>query len=463
MTMMTTPSRSDGARPNVWPQVRVQLAMLRLRLQHPHPSVIAEVVAQVVPIETSPGVRAEVAEAVSAASRSLASVLFDLGGDRVPVVDGMFAPDAALALICEELGPGGQEYAEQLRNQAAERWREYESSTELSAVWEMLPLWDDDVLPTALARVARFVWRDRIRPQLKQPAVAMVVFERVTRALHAPAGAIDIRPNGSLVRMGTVVASASLPADIVSGLVAAARSLAAHRLLRWVVDRVHAQHAGGRTDFRTVTVVGGYQALAAELRREGEAQPQHPVRKALDAFQGLHLTFPGGHAGGLIQYTFHRGARGRPSLLRIVVGDPLLPGFVNSLPGRGGKQSAGRWLVPVPTRLPPLPAGERNHAGAAALQLLVLAEFRRQLSTLMRNGSIAVDWAVLAKAVGLNTRARDEVVDLWLGPRAGDFLQPVAGRRVTLAPPYRGERQLLEEAWEQSQANRARARKRRRR
>jgi len=262
----------------------------------------------------------------------------------------------------------------------------------------------------------------------KPPALMMPVHEAVLdlhrRGLEIDPGArIIVQKTGQRVLDLRTPEALSLPVidlaamePLLTAGIKKMGSLSAQRLLRWEVVTGHRQALDGHPDPRKLTVEGGWSALAKAIGARGSrARSELP---GIIAVQGCAVwTWPNGRRGTLLTWDERPPAPGRAALINLVLGDVLLPGAVVEMEGRSRTMAEARRLVPMVDLLPPMTGKRANEQGQqAALQLAVMAEFRRHARELAKQGSIKISltrWAELARHVGLPKTMLGKVLDVW--------------------------------------------------
>jgi hypothetical protein len=263
-------------------------------------------------------------------------------------IDGMFAFDALAADELESTGPYGADLANEVRSRARERWLRGSEAfvdrkrlhAELSHLWS--PKQRNGLVPFALL-LANALWHDIIESRLqeaKPAALSLEVIEKIENAFWARDRRIETHAVGSVIkidreivaRLQTSDRTPELPAEVFDSL-SATRSLAAHRLLRFLVALGYEQFFVSDTrDFRKVQILHGFAGLAARLGLHS-SKAANELSKALLMMQHAHIRFPHGESGGLLTWTLYPEAHGRPAVLSIVLGDALLPNYVGIAEG----------------------------------------------------------------------------------------------------------------------------------
>ena len=220
------------------------------------------------------------------------------------------------------------------------------------------------------------------------------------------------------------------------------------RLFRLLVHRVYEQTTANRINPMDVTLEGGLDALADELRTAKDR-----VSLALDVLQHLHIRVGGARFGGLLTYTQERG------IIRIRAGEVFEPSLK--------LRQEANLLVPVPgpTKDPPFSSGTREHGRYLALQQHLLIRMRREWRDLHEYGGLRASSELVSKLgvlVGYDDRQVRAALDIWCEGSRGrpPFLRREDGV-YTLAETWRPELDLLLEGARGSKAGWERARRRR--
>lgn len=381
---------------------------------------------------------------------------------ELPDTPGLLWLDEIAARFVEPLGKRGEPVAAAWRRGGAERWAaafgqhlpEVERPP-VEALWRLwLPragsrpvpgttwdagaaVWDegkttwDHLRPSRFAlSLARCLW-ERMEAERAKPAALIMPVHEAAMSLHCRGLAISTEQGAIVEATGQRVLSLRLPDEAdapelpvidlaaLGPLLAAGiqrmGSLTAQRLLRWEVVTGHRQALSGGPDARRIEVEGGWGELA---RRIGERS-----RKAIAALPGIVAvqgcavwTWPDGTRGNLLQWEERPAAPGRPALVKLTLGDMLLPGAVLQLAGRSREVREARRLVPMVDQLPPMAGRAREQGPQAALQLAVMAELRRHALELAQRGSVRIPlkrWADMATHVGLPRGMVGKVLEAW--------------------------------------------------
>jgi len=130
------------------------------------------------------------------------------------------------------------------------------------------------------------------------------------------------------------------------------------RLVDVVVNEAHDAYEREEPDFRRVTLTGGLDALRDRIGYQDSGNDN--LRLGLTIGQNLRVNSPGVIGGGLWTWSATRGGPGTPGTVSLVLGDLLLPGFVNGIPKGGRSFQEARRVVPVLSTCPPYQSLEVN-------------------------------------------------------------------------------------------------------
>ena len=288
------------------------------------------------------------------------------------------------------------------------------------------------------------------------PALTIATCDALAPVTFAPVG-VERMPTGYRLAdaRGQAVAGLDVPtvgldqqliASIGRG-VGKLGSMTGLHVLQWEVITAHRQQIAKRSDFRRIEVQGGLRGLATLL---GAPSAADDVRDVLHAQAHAQFTFARGARGNLLQYVETPAAPGRPALLVLVLGDPLLPGYAATLPmaSLGQRQRRDRWLVPVLAELPHVHAVPPNQRAAAVrLHWLFLREFASHAKDLELRGGVPLSdarWRELAALAGLRLAHLPRLLDSWCEPFSGPaFLATPEAGIWTLAPEHAAETQFV--------------------
>lgn len=377
------------------------------------------------------------------------------GGPRTS--DDMLEIEAKLASWLERIDA---DEASKLREASRKRLAEYRAGN-LDA-GGLFKNWHNEGA-AVLERIARVVWWSCVserweRQQKNPPAAPAGVLDLLTTASYG--SQIDLPLNGIgpanlKDRRGRLLAEfpqAGLDADTLTQMFAGRALLgtvAGTRLIRWELVTAHRQwlemHGTGG-DFRRTVIPGGWSGLA-ELVGEHSKATAGDLRAMVKAQAHGIFRLPSGGTGNLLGYDDKdKAGPGKPATLTMYWLDPLLPGYVHSLPpGRSGEtHRRARVLVPLLDELPDL--GHGRVAGAAALlHWLVLIDLAQGAPDLAKRGGVLLDWRKLWSDAGLSEDQGRRVRDLWTadGDNAPAMLEHVGGGRYTLGKTHERARAFI--------------------
>lgn len=371
--------------------------------------------------------------------------------------EGLLALDADLANWLAGLDPAGNG-ADKLRDKGTERLAAYHAN-ELDALG-LFKLWSAGAAG-ALELAAWTLWRVRVADQWKRKRIAPpalvravaadVLIPAMTRQVVLPGlddGAIRDKQGHVL---GKIALTDGATLDAVRRGLGLLGTVPGHRLIRFLVHRVHDQvEAGGDPYALRVQLDGGWSALAEALcytHNNNEV-----LKQLLQAGQHVEWTHPAVKIGGLWTYTATRGGPGRPGMVRITVGEVLAPGLARQLSQTGNtsrQATVAKWLVPELRTEPPVLAVPSDDQGAAwTLHRLVVGELVDRAEELAKTGSVAIGaerWRELqrqARLPGNMLRLRDS----WRtgeSDKAPALLIEAEPGRFTLADPHALERDFI--------------------
>lgn len=199
------------------------------------------------------------------------------------------------------------------------------------------------------------------------------------------------------------------------------------RLLRELSRRSWRQFQAQADAAHIITFLGGWQALADELKTH-PGDMKH-VREVAKLLSGCSWTLPsiGAEGFGLWNFSYKRGSRSGPGRIRFELADILTPGGVARLTGNSPTQRAARHLIPVPMQ-DPVTVGRPNEAGSELiLQDLVLMRFRSHAEDYLRHDGVHLPWIELANRAGLASSAVPRIVDAWCDPSDGWLMRSGSG------------------------------------
>lgn len=396
--------------------------------------------------------RDEFAQRVEHLVEHLESAKDRLAGEE----NGVLGLDAVFAeYLVAEFGDEGKKVAVVLGERARQAWASYKESPRLHSRQALFGRWKEHGPGSSSAALGELVWNvlrhdepalaaaeaklaaesakkqsdvpgggAEVELQEKVPAIASGVLQAIVAAFWAPGRTVK-RPEKTafVMNAGKVVAQFNFGPTttekqrqaLVDSL-GVAESIHAHRLLRWLLAQV------APTGERKVELSGGLDALASELGAKG-AKVSGILRKLLDLFQAVELRLPdSGWGRSLLSWSLTPAAKGRPAKLTIEVDDALLPAYV-ALMGKSLRQREAKKLVPVPMQLPPLVGHTGTHGAQAALQLLLLEEFRKQAPNLATKGYAIISnaaWEAMFRKVGVPLDLTEYVINRWVSIEGPD-------------------------------------------
>jgi hypothetical protein len=406
--------------------------------------------------------------------------------------DGMLGLDVALATYLRtNFGQDGEEVAVRLAAPAREAWDEYKRSPSIFAARSLFGRWKDSTQGGSLLdALVELVWKLRVKPDQaaiialhseqetieenapeaqneppspvpqipKVPAVASGVLAPLFAAFWEPhrriqeeAGEVRIvdrhrRTVGQLRLEGL----SPEERQALQGSIDDTQNLPAHHLFRWLVAKVAEQTQRDSGEARRVLVEGGLDGLRKELGLNS-AKASGALRTALELFQRVAIPLPDGHTRPLLTWTESRSGPGKRAKLTIDVDDALLPSFVSIL-GKSLREREAKRLVPVPRMLPPFRGHPSSHGAQAALQLLVLDEFRQQASQVAASGYAIIPserWKQMFERAGVPMHLDEDILVHWVGladPMQAPFLWRSSddpANAYQLASRYEADRQLI--------------------
>jgi hypothetical protein len=335
---------------------------------------------------------------------------------------GVLWLDELFAAHVERTGEQGKLEAADTRAKSTER-------VERGAWPEAFERWDR-ARPLSLA-VA--LWRDEAGPRLeearrKPASLARVVAVNVLDLYSRQYEPSRIR-NGQQALMfpeqrGCVLVPSLYDGTLASILERGVELLASETgidLLEWEVTEAHRQYIEQPSDFRHLSIEGGWSALAHEKLELTSRKAPEMVRAIVLA--QAHLRFEStGFRGNLLTYSEPRKhAPWQRSRVTITLGDMLLPGFTHALREQLGSatlgaREAGR-LVPVlgKTAL----VGRRNdYAAQRRMVWLFAIAMRDHAEDIAQYGHVSMPleaWTTLANEAGLprSSKLLADVMRAW--------------------------------------------------
>jgi len=320
-------------------------------------------------------------------------------------------------------------------------------------------------------------WRDEADRVRRKPAALVVP---VHEGVGAFLGTLHTRPAdprqlplpipGLVQAPGAVALGEALHRLAQSG----GAAVLAHRIVRSLVGwgaTVHAVGEGHRVPLapgvegqRTaggvveLWVEGGLDGLREAV---GSRSKNDAPRAVLDTLAAGTVGWATDTAWGrspLLTWREDRATAGRPAMLRLLLGELLLPGVASA----AGVSPRDRVLVPV-LPAPVLPRGPRLVAGALALDWALTRDLADRRHELRKHGSVALDPVAVGREIGVGALLVDACMELWLDPETGRWTSPEPGRlRLVDRGPEGEALRLLIEGAERSEAARARVARRRR-
>lgn len=300
---------------------------------------------------------------------------------------------------------------------------------------------DTDDRPRFLRALVRDLWLGRWKDEAararKKPAALVVP---VYRDLLAWTGRRPSLPPGQLQLPGLVPVAREGAAALRECLDLAAdvSPVLAQRIVRALVRWgavVHTAGPGvrvslqpGVTGQRTaggaveLWVEGGLDGLRAAV---GSVSKKDAPRDILVILAGCTVAWATGTARGqsaLISWREDKAAPGRAAILRVTLGEVLLPGLASAR----DLLDADRVLVPV---LPPpvLPSHSSRVGPALALDWALVGAYGERRDELREHGAVALDPVVVGRNAGVREAVVRECWNLWLGPD-GRWTTPAPGR-----------------------------------
>lgn len=406
--------------------------------------------------------------------------------------EGMLGLDAALATYLRtNFGQDGEEVTARLAAPAREAWDEYKRSPSIFAARSLFGRWRDSTQGgSPLNALMELVWKLRVKPnqaavtarrseledteenapeaqnELPSPAPQMPKVPAVASGVLTPIFAAFWEPHRSLQEEAGEVrvvdrhrrSVGQLRVDGLSpeerqallGSIDNTQNLPPHHLFRWLVAKVAEQAQGDSSEARRILVEGGLDGLRKELGLNS-AKASGALRTALDLFQRVAIPLPDGHTRPLLTWTDSRSGPGKRAKLTIDVDDALLPIFASTL-GKSPREREAKRMVPVPRRLPPLQGHPTSHGAQAALQLLILEEFRQQSGQVAASGYAIIPferWKEMFERAGVPMHLDEDILVHWVGiegPEQAPFLwrssdDPANAYR--LASRYEADHQLI--------------------
>jgi hypothetical protein len=449
------------------------LSALRDRAQAGPTGLLDTTISVIVRVEQLQRAQVDAAKAQLLATRiaeylgHLSAWMGSIRNDLIREHDGMLGLDAALAAYLRtNFGQDGEAVAVRLAAPARRAWDDYSRRPSIFAINELLGRWKRDTQDSPLSALMELVWKLRVKPDHaaftalhaeqeaieenapeahndtpspapqmpKVPAVASGVLTPIFAAFWAPhrslqeeAGEVRVvdrhrRTVGQLRLVGLSPEERQALLDSIHDT----ENLPAHHLFRWLVAKVAEQAQNASGEARRILVEGGLDGLRKELGLNS-AKASGALRTALELFQRVAIPLPDGHTRPLLTWTDSRSGPGKRAKLTIDVDDALLPSFVSTL-GKSPREREAKRLVPVPRLLPPLQGHPSSHGAQAALQLLILDEFRQQASQVAASGYAIIQserWKEMFERAGVPMHLDEDILVHWVGladPEQAPFL-----------------------------------------
>lgn len=375
------------------------------------------------------GVRLEVARHVTTSLERLAPHLLSEADAELHLGsrDGMFSWDAALADELENIGAVGAKTAKQLRTNARKREAKREAGT-LDPAERFHAWFRSDTRLQAVITLARVVWLDVVRPQIKRreakpPALAYPIHVSVVDVLTRTTKTEDGNGQRSITFPGVPLIDAAALTAVQTRGVELLRSRTAFRFVGWAVMLGHERAIHDVPDPRTLHVVGGWGAIADELGMTSKRAPEE-IRAIAEALDIARVPLPTGEHRTLLMLRDAEAATGqRQSSIKIILGPELLPDYVfdlrHAMP-KGRMLTEAERLIPM-LRDVPVTGAKQTYGAQEALAMLFVRELRVNARSLARTGAVEISrrrWGELASQVRLPNATLPKVLDRW--ERDGD-------------------------------------------
>lgn len=360
--------------------------------------------------------------------------------------DGLPSWDAALARFINERA-GDASDAALVRERGAER----------AAACTLFAGWLDDAEGSPrLLRTLAHAFREPIERLVRRGHAALVrpVYGVVLDAHTHPPREED-RDGQRIIRLSSGVEvkrpeyltnDPFLPAETLDALLKIGlpllSSLDANRLLRMEVHegfRVHAE-----TGDRVLTFDGGWDEVAERAGITTKKEGREKRARAIVLAQAhLVFSFENGEQGNLLTYREPNAeAHGRSRRVELTLGTAVVPNHVQFI-----KDRHDRRLVPVLADLPPLVGRPNEHGKLASLALAVVMDLRDRAAELVKHGGAHLNFAALARRVGLPANVLPKVIDAWTtGGGVNDapaLLELVEKDRYTLSKAHSAARDFI--------------------
>ena len=375
--------------------------------------------------------------------------------ELIPVADQFErnpqALDIAYLDLLLSLGKPGRESADKVRKERAGHVAK--SGSEL---YGWLPKTSPICPPRRLTMLAHAIW-------------GMVAFERDSLSRYYPATAGGVQHDLSRAKRGKTVRArqgsdtefealggngvivaryAAIERTNLEALRRGALIMSkplAERTIRTLQRDAFFQRARGINPFTRLCYRGGIEAFAerAGIREQGASKEIRSLLEALQGYRGCNRSYP-----LALSFWLHAARPGRPSELRIDLGEALAPGYASEL-ARSGARHGEAWLLPV-LPIPSLPSVDnRVRARLYDLQWELLTEMRGALGDVEHGWELLPIVQVAADRAEVDSRSATKAVEHWLtAPDA--WLKAQGPGRVTLIE--QGALDLFREAKQRGQA-----------
>jgi hypothetical protein len=333
-----------------------------------------------------------------------------------------------------------------------------------------------------LVRLAWCLWEGLVQPRREaeraKPAALSGAVLSGLGAVHRRGGRIEgdrvlsahgveVAEFGRVRPLNIPVADTVIAEQIARQSVGLLGSLNAWRCLTWEAIEGRNRVLSGARDVRALRVEGGWGALARDVGAGGSQGAWEEVRAIVMTQAHMLFRWPDGSYGNLLSYEY-RPARGRFQTARtsLILGDALLPDFIDSLRGEQNRSAReARRLVPITTP-PPLVGRERDHGAQVALWWRLLLELRQGAREIPGRGGVVVPNArirELAGEVGLPTPTLHRALDRWVSDgNDGPAVLRRDGNLLALAESLSDAWEFITEAGQREVAGKARAKRRKR-
>ena len=380
--------------------------------------------------------------------------------------------DEPFADLLGTIGPAGRERAKAVRACARERtaaqrwslWRHPEHP--LGSPWLMdlaAVLWTDRVQreprfrPGVMQPVARFL------ASVHQRGASLADDEgQLSLSLYARRDRGEPKEIATMLRGGVGLSLATLQQMRMQ--VESLQIYEAHKLRRYLVTRANEIHVAGDMSKWTYDIRGGFRELARLVGLPDHDESAARLHQSLEAYSRLPFTWgrARGSAGSILSFVHVPHAPGRPSVLRLTIGEALRPSFHQWLLDNAGPSVEGRMFVPD---VEPPTFGRRNDWAMqehVALQMVIY--LRLHACELADRGTVQIplgQWQEWAQEAGFATRRIGTTVEnfhaAWIRPDG--LLLREGHDRYTLTDRHVEARTLIAEAGKHSTEQQARGRR----